>query len=199
MPSFNVDATSQAWIARLKDEPRAESRWEALSNRYDSRLRVFAAHLMGPALRAKTDPDDVISEAWLRILGGIGDFDYRGKNSLYFWLCQQIRRIVIDLSRQVERGGVLDALSSSSQVADPKAANPSEAAARGELETRMAETLEQLPRTYRDLLVARLLEEKSYDEISEATGTTQNTLAQKMLRGLELWRRALGQDPLARI
>ena len=75
-------------------------------------------------------------------------------------------------------------------------AGRSEAASRRELSVRLAESLESLPSTYRKVLVARLLDERSYADIAVETGVKENTLAQQMQRGLALWRQELGSDPM---
>ncbi|MAG58141.1 MAG: hypothetical protein CMJ83_17790 [Planctomycetes bacterium] len=205
LPDPGDDGTSFVWVDRLKREPHAETVWASLEKRYLMRLKVYASQQLGPKLRRQCEPEDIISEAWMRAVSKIDRFEYRRKGSFLDWLQQQIRWVILDRVRQQDRrpppAAALPADSNPENPVgpDPSAQGPGPATevSRKDLKARLVESLESLPEIYRAVLVHHCLESKSVQEIAEETGRKANTVSQQLKRGLELWRRTFGGDPMS--
>jgi RNA polymerase sigma-70 factor (ECF subfamily) len=61
----------------------------------------------------------------------------------------------------------------------------------GEVKVRVEQELRRVPEPYRTTLILRDLEEMSYDEIAEITGTTLGTVKSRLTRGREALKQRL--------
>ena len=75
-------------------------------------------------------------------------------------------------------------------------AGPATQIGRKDLRQRLVESLETVPETYREVLDLACLQSKSRTEIAEILNVKKNTVSQQLKRGLEHWRRVLGENPL---
>lgn len=199
------DGTSAAWVRRLREDPGSNTVWDHLSDRYRNRILVYAAHRLGPQLRRVCDPEDVVNEAWMQIFARVDQFDYRHAGSLYAWLCQQVRRVILTKRRNLDRKGPLPKLHadlpSDAAMPDPPANAPgpiTEAGAR-DLKSQLLESLEKVPLIYRRVLIATHFEQRGRNEVAEELSLKANTVSQQLKRGMELWRSSFGGDPLTHI
>ena len=78
----------------------SETAWRILTGRYRNRLWLKADLLLGTALRRHHNAEDLVQEAWLRVLANFEVFQYRGRDSLFRWLCQQMHRIASEWGRR---------------------------------------------------------------------------------------------------
>ena len=94
---------SEIWVHHLQERPDSDTLWSALHDRYQKRILVYAHYRLGPDLRRTCDAEDMVNEAWIRIVTHWDQFEYRGPDSLFHWLCLQVRRAILDRRRQWER------------------------------------------------------------------------------------------------
>ena len=200
-----ADGTSALFIRQLKHAPQSDSVWSYLSDRYRNRLLLYADHRLGPKLRSVCDPDDVVATAMMRAVKEADSFEYTGPASFFRWLCQKVNWEILDRAREQvrrQRAVIRDAdLQSSWGAADPPAPHtgPRTEVMRRDPMEKLTASLERVPETYRRVLVARFIEDKSRQEIARELGLKPNTVTQQIIRGLEYWRQILGQDPLTHI
>jgi len=189
-------------VQALRRDANAGGALQFLERRYALRLRLFVAHKLGPAMRTRHDPDEIINEAWWRAIRKIDQFEYRKKGSFLDWLRKQVHWVILDRCRHDEGREDLAALDpnddSDAPRGDPAAtgAGPATQIGRKDLRQRLVESLETVPETYREVLDLACLQSKSRTEIAEILNVKKNTVSQQLKRGLEHWRRVLGENPL---
>ena len=70
---------------------------------HQGRLYGYAKRKIGPDWKERIDPDDLLQEAYIAIVGGIGGFTYRDEDSFYAWATRIIDHRFIDLVRRMRR------------------------------------------------------------------------------------------------
>ena len=194
---------SEIWVHHLRERPDSDTLWSALHDRYQKRILVYAHYRLGQELRRTCDAEDVVNEAWFRIVSHWDRFDYRGPDSLFHWLCLQVRRAILDRRRRRDRQsadkegepGEPDLPADVLDVTE-KRMGPRTEVMQMELRDRLTGALEAVPALYRKVLVAVLLEGRAPAEVAEEQGRKADTVRKQLARGMEHWRSALGGDPM---
>jgi RNA polymerase sigma-70 factor (ECF subfamily) len=180
-----------------------------LLERYRAYLVVLARGQIGRRLQSKVDASDVVQDAFL---GAARDFaQFRGTTEGEFraWLRQVLASLLANLVRhyqttqrrdiRLERRLVVE-LDQSAQILDRGLAapqsSPSQQASRREQAVVLAEALEELPEDYRQLLILRHLEGRTFPEVARQTGRSVDSLKKLWPRALAALRRALEGKPL---
>lgn len=181
--------------------PLSQDRWASLKKMYDPHLLAHARARIGVKLARVIDPDEVVDEAWIRVVESWDDFQYAKKNALRSWLCLQVDRVILDRCRRERRhppeavlgGGAAD---STSWAAEPaaKQSGPATIFAKKDRREKVVAAIDRLPEIYRRVLKAVWIEEKSRDEVSKDLHIKPNTLTVQLKRGMELLRSELDQD-----
>jgi len=194
---------SEIWVHHLQERPDSDTLWSTLHDRYQKRILVYAHYRLGPELRRTCDAEDVVNEAWFRIVSHWDQFEYRGPDSLFHWLCLQVRRAILDRRRQWERRcagqqGEANEPALPADVLDvtEQGMGPRTEVMQMELRDRLTEALETVPVLYRQVLVAVLLEGRAPADVAEEHGKKADTVRKQLARGMEHWRSALGGDPM---
>jgi RNA polymerase sigma-70 factor (ECF subfamily) len=160
-------------------------------------LLVLARAQLGPLLRTKLEPEDVVQEMLLQALAKRQQFRGQGDKEMAAWLRQilanvlatQLRRLgqqQRDSSRERSLEAALEESSLRLEAwlaADQS--SPSEGAMRHEELVRLAEALVQLPEDYRTALELRHLRGQSVEEISRLMGRTERSVAGLLRRGMQ--------------
>jgi RNA polymerase sigma factor (sigma-70 family) len=143
-----------------------------------------------------TVAEDVVQDAFVRALGAFQGF--RGENPRA-WLLQIVRNVALDALKRRSRDLTReDSGASGNEGADdgdplsqtPDASdNPEAALARSQDERSLDSLLGALPAELRECVVLRELEDLSYKEISEITGSPIGTVMSRLWRA----RRSLAQ------
>ena len=197
--SFTATALelSEQLIARAQ-EGGGDSVWNSINRRYEPALRVFAAYILGPQLRGKHTSEDLIQEAWMRILPRFQSFEYRGRGCLRRWLTQNMRWIAAEWGRGPEKRKNSE-VSMDSKVPEPSTDDPtpSRSLESDESIQRLADSLEskQLASTYREIILAHCFEGRSVAEIAQARSMRPDTVRRQLHRAKERWKEILGDDP----
>jgi RNA polymerase sigma-70 factor (ECF subfamily) len=125
------------------------------------------------------DAQDVVQEAYMRALRFYGGF--RGgnvrawllqivRNTCYTWLEQnRLKHLTIEFDEQLFG-------------ADPCGPNPEQALLRNDNANLLRQRLEDLPASFREVLILRELEGLSYKEISEVTSMALGTVMSRLSR-----------------
>ena len=171
-----------------------------------SRLPAFARLRIDRALAAKLDADEILAEVFVRAASRLDDLRQWGVNDAYPWLKKIVQDCIIDAHRYYhsKRRNILDEQRLPAESASRllglvgPATTPSNAAARRELEQRLAEVLAQLTPKDRTLLMAVHIEGLSFREAGQALQITEAAARQRNFRVLklvrELWARRYGSE-----
>jgi RNA polymerase sigma factor (sigma-70 family) len=128
-------------------------------------------------------PEDVVQEAFLKLLG-LG----KPPRDVVPWLYRVVRNQAIDASRMADRRGRREAAAGSLRPwfveaeADGLKANDAVAA------------LERLPVDEREVIVARLWGELSFEQIAEVVGCSPSTAFRRYSAGIEALRKELNEN-----
>lgn len=160
------------------------------------RLVAMVQRRIAPALAPRVDPEDILSEAFLRARRRWSNRD--PAMSDYTWLY----RITLDCLIDAWRAANADGRSLRKEVLWPKRSSaqlgmgligsvtsPSEALARKELQEQLAWAVEQLKPDDREILGMRHFDELSYQEAAAVLGISQDAAMQRYARALRRLKR----------
>jgi RNA polymerase sigma-70 factor (ECF subfamily) len=171
---------------------------------YRNYLHLLARLQVGPQLRARLDPSDLVQETLLKAHLHQGQFCGKTEAEFLAWL----RAILANALREALRkaGGKdagrersLDAaLDDSSARLDGLLASdessPSEKGMRRERAVRLADALAQLPDEQREAVELKHLLDRSVEDIAVLMGRTEASVAGLLRRGLQTLRSLLNPD-----
>lgn len=157
------------------------------------RWRLAAESLLPARLRAKVDPDDIVSEALVQAWRDLQNLRDVSTRRFHRWVSSILRHRVDDIvrhhgrakrdvCRQVELPGssVVGALGHDR--------TPSKSVARREQLARIVAALDELDKPHREVILLRILEGYSTREVAERMGDTIDNVAVKLHRALAKFR-----------
>jgi RNA polymerase sigma-70 factor (ECF subfamily) len=165
---------------------------------------ILARVHIGPRLRRKADPADVVQESFLEAHRAFGRFRGDSSAELAQWLRQILAGTLSHLIRRY-RGTqardvrlecqLVDELERSSRSLDrallAKQTSPSKQAARREQVLLLADALETLPEDYREVLILRHVESLTFPEVGQRMNRTVHSVEKLWARALARLRHAL--------
>lgn len=170
-------------------------------------LLVFVERQLGPGLRRKLEPDDILQETSIEALRSLGKFDL-GDRDPFSWLCQIAERKIIDAHRHFfeaqkraagreaalgtpggdsEHAALVDLLVASMTTA-------SQAFSRNLKEVKLLEALARLPEDQREVLRLRYIEGLPSKEIAERIGKSDGAVRVMLTRSLGKLQDLMGPD-----
>lgn len=167
--------------------------WRAWFTVHGRKLLLFARQ----QTRSEADAQDIVQEAMLRLLGKLRDGSFvGGEDSWLPYLFTSIRRLAIDLGRRDDRRRRReDAVGADDQVHELQPNHPWFDSESSDQETRglLERGLRELPEKFSEVIVLKVWGEKTFAEIGEMLGISQNTAASRYRYGLEGLRKTLGR------
>jgi RNA polymerase sigma-70 factor (ECF subfamily) len=186
--------TDEALMIRFQQGDRAA--FAALVKRHKVPLFNFALR----QIRAKTTAEDVVQEAFVRVVQNASDFKHEARFTT--WLYTIARNLCIDHLRKqaLRKHPSLDAKHAQEdggptlgeQTADVRA-NVEREATGGELRVRISAAVETLPDDQREVFLMREVSNLPFKEIAEITGVSENTVKSRMRYALERLQAALSE------
>jgi RNA polymerase sigma-70 factor (ECF subfamily) len=161
-----------------------ERAWRALFERSQVFLLVRLEIEMPGFLRRTSSPEDVLQEAFLKVTQKLDTFEYKGEGSFRRWLNQIVQNEMKNLVRHwhVEHDRLRPITGSHVEGLAGGGASPSQILARiGEQEHLLA-LLRELPSEDQDLLIMRIFEEKSWEEVGLVLGCCRDTASERFDR-----------------
>lgn len=140
----------------------------ALFLRYRKRLRRGLSRMTAGTLATLSiESEDLLQDAMLAALRGIGSFEYRGEGSFLAWLLQTARHELLHRVRAANAKKRAGNHLSWSRTGEPRGddASPSEVAIGNEVEVQIQRCVARLPERERTALVLARYLESSTDEI----------------------------------
>ncbi len=193
-------------IQRCRKGERAAR--DQLFDRYRQYLWLLAQGQLGRHLRAKCDPSDLVQQTLLEAHRDFRHFAGNHEGELLAWMRQilahnlfnETRRYAAqqrNAAREVSLDQLRAGLDHSSVVLGRcLAANtetPSQLALQREAAVRLADTLARLPEDYRTVLLLRIFEGLSAEEVAERMNRSAGAVRMLQLRALTALRAELNQ------
>jgi RNA polymerase sigma-70 factor, ECF subfamily len=187
----------------------AQARAQLFEN-YRPYLQLLAQGQLGRHLRAKCDPSDLVQQTLLEAHRDFGAFKGTHAPELLAWLRRilahnlfnEARRFAArqrDASREVSLEQLQHGLEQSSltlgRCLAASGPSPSSIVAEDEAALRLAETLARLPADYQTVLVLRVLEGRSAEEVGEQLGRSAGAVRMLQMRALTALRELLTERP----
>jgi RNA polymerase sigma-70 factor (ECF subfamily) len=170
---------------------------------FRSYLRLLAGLQVGPRLRPKLDPSDLVQQTLLKAYQARDQFRGGSAAAMAAWLRQILARTLADAvrdlgreRRDVSRERSLEAVLEESShrlgqwLADSGMA-PSEVAEHNEQVVRLADALAELPEPQRLVVLLRYYEGRPLEEIGRCLGRTRPAVASLLRRGIDRLRARL--------
>jgi RNA polymerase sigma-70 factor, ECF subfamily len=175
---------------------------------YRGYLTLLARLQISRRLQGKVDAADLVQETFLCAHRAWPQFQGTSEGELVGWLRQILAGNLANLVRhylgtqrrdiRLERDLALE-LDQSSRILDrglwARQSSPSNQAARREQGLVLANTLDQLPADYREVLILRHLEGLSFPEVAVRMERTLDSVKKLWARALDRLRRSLGGAP----
>ncbi len=158
-------------------------------------FRLFRDHLLGTirtrtgeALATALDPEDVLQDTYVRALGSISRFEWRGEGSTVRWLQGIASHLLLDAARRRARNKQL-------QIdRDPASDDPSASrdGRRKERFERLERAFQDLKPEYRKVLRLARIEGLQIGEIAARTGKSVSAISNLLLRATKQLKQGFG-------
>jgi RNA polymerase sigma-70 factor (ECF subfamily) len=169
----------------------AASDWRVWLDQHGPRLLLFARQ----QTRSHEDAEDILQEAIVKLVDKIQTNEFvGGMESWQAYLYTTIRRLAIDLSRRDDRRRrredivTLDAEAFAASTDPWFETDSSDDETRSQLESKLRE----LPEKFAEVIIMKIWGERTFAEIAETLGISQNTAASRYRYGLEALKKSLG-------
>jgi RNA polymerase sigma-70 factor (ECF subfamily) len=190
----NPDLPDEELLDRFR---RGEARaFEELMRRHRTPIYNFILR----SVRNPATAEEILQDAWLRILQGIGDFQRASKFTT--WAYTVARNLCIDHARKasLRRHPSLDQAPSNGDdgpslgevLPDTRAAVDRTAIGK-ELQVRLLQSIEALPPDQREVFLMREYSNLPFKEIAEIVGAPENTVKSRMRYALERLQESLAE------
>jgi RNA polymerase sigma-70 factor (ECF subfamily) len=182
---------------------------DELFARYRHYLRLLAQGQLGRHLRAKCDPSDLVQQTLLEAHRDFGHFTGRTEAELLGWLRQILAHNLFNEARHFAtkqraadreisldevRGGLDRSSAALGRCLAASGSSPSKSAARRETAVMLADKLAQLPADYQTVIVLRIFEGLSAEEVAQRMGRTAGAVRMLQMRALTALRQEMTTD-----
>lgn len=182
MPQFSI----------VKEVHPAPSDWREWLEFHGPKLLLFARQ----QTRSHEDAEDVLQDAIVKLVEKIRNDEFVGGPEAWQpYLYTTIRRLSIDLSRREDRRKRReDFVGSEEGEAHVESFHPWFESETSDDETRLQleEKLKELPEKFAEVIIMKIWGERTFAEIGEILGISQNTAASRYRYGLEALKKSLG-------
>lgn len=184
MPESTGAADAELIARHRRGDPKA---FEELVGRYVRLAGGIAYHI----LRDYGSAADVVQEAFLKVHSALPDL--REPEKFKGWLYGVVRSCALDAvrRRKYRAATQLSALDGRENlVPDARAEDgPERALERRELEGVVLAGVDKLPESYREVVVLKYMDERSYKEISEVLGISVEAIESRLHRARKILRK----------
>ncbi|MEX1049330.1 MAG: sigma-70 family RNA polymerase sigma factor [Akkermansiaceae bacterium] len=174
------------------DTSPAASAWREWLEAHGPKLLLFARQ----QTRSQEDAKDVFQDALVKLVDKVRSGEFVGGQAAWMpYLYTAIRRLAIDLSRRDDRRKRReDNVSADAATDQYETFHPWFESESSDDETRsqLEEGLKELPEKFAEVIVMKIWGERTFAEIGETLGISQNTAASRYRYGLEALKRSLG-------
>ena len=181
-----------ASLSAVPEASPAASAWREWLETHGPKLLLFARQ----QTRSQEDAKDIFQDALVKLVEKVrtGEF-VGGQDSWQPYLYTAIRRLAIDLSRRDDRRKRReDNVTADAETEQYEAFHPWFESETSDDETRaqLESSLKELPEKFAEVITMKIWGERTFAEIGEILGISQNTAASRYRYGLEALKRSLG-------
>ena len=203
--------TEALLIRAAAGEPAA---WGRLLTAHQEKLRRMVAFRMDPRLRGRVDAADIVQDAFVEASAHRADYfrtpEPQRAPAFFLWLRGVVGNKLLEVHRHhlgtrmrdAKRERPLDGPRSSDDTSAALYAHltagvtrASVAAVRGEVKTRLAEALDGMDPTDREVLALRHFEQLTSGEAAQFLGIQERAAAKRYLRALQRLKQILSEMP----
>jgi RNA polymerase sigma-70 factor (ECF subfamily) len=168
--------SEQALIQRARNDPDA---FRTIFRAMHPRVFAYVAYRVGRA----EDAEDITAEVFMRVVNGLGRFEYRGEGSFTAWLFQIAHREVARFfsRKRIDADIPMDELPDIAGY-DP---TPEQALVRKERFAAVRAALAELPPRRAEVLTLKFYGELRNKEIAAVLGLDERTVASNLSRALD--------------
>lgn len=181
----------------------ANEEFDRLFEQAAPRLLLFVDLRLGPALRARLDPDDVLQEAYLAGLSGFGADAPRAPRAFAAWMARVVENCLRGLAdhfaaRKRTPPGGATSLSAILERVRAGVTGPATAAARVDDGNRLRAVIEILPDDQRQALLQRYFADLDLETIAAGMGRSVSAVRRLLVKATaRLGAALLGDDGAA--
>lgn len=187
-----VTPNPMATLTAVSEASPAASAWREWLQEHGPRLLLFARQ----QTRSHEDAKDIFQDALVKLVEKVRTGEFVGGQEAWLpYLYTAIRRLAIDLSRRDDRRKRReDSVNADAETGQYDALLPwfetesSDDETRSQLET----GLKELPQKFAEVITMKIWGERTFAEIGETLGISQNTAASRYRYGLEALKKNLG-------
>jgi RNA polymerase sigma-70 factor (ECF subfamily) len=179
-------------LSVVSDAQPAASAWREWLELHGPKMLLFARQ----QTRSLEDAKDIFQDALVKLVEKVRSGEFVGGEEAWQpYLYTAIRRLAIDLSRRDDRRKRReDNVSADAETEQYEAFHPWFESESSDDETRaqLERGLKELPEKFAEVITMKIWGERTFAEIGETLGISQNTAASRYRYGLEALKRSLG-------
>jgi len=168
------------------------SAWRSWLEAHGPRLLLFARQ----QTRSQEDAQDIFQDALVKLAEKLRTGEFVGGQEAWMpYLYTAIRRLAIDLSRRDDRRRRReDTVGFEADLDQRETSHPwfESEASDDETRAQLEASLKELPPKFAEVIIMKIWGERTFAEIGESLGISQNTAASRYRYGLEALQRKLG-------
>ena len=174
-----------------------DSALEQLCRVHGERVRRIIRLRMGKEIRPRLDSMDLVQDALVSALGGLGDFTYKNEGDFLRWLSKITQNALRDnldklytakrdirKELRIEHQGPTTGSGCVGVPGPIEATTPSVIMSKKEDLDRLEKTIDELKPVYREVIVLAKIEGLSYKEIGERLGKSMDSVGHLLSRAM---------------
>lgn len=185
------EETPMPALSVVQDAPTAASAWRDWLQSHGPKLLLFARQ----QTRSHEDAKDVFQDALVKLVEKVSSGEFvGGQDAWQPYLYTTIRRLAIDLSRRDDRRKRReDSVTADAETGQYDALQPwfENEASDDETRAQLEKGLKQLPPKFSEVILMKIWGDRTFAEIGETLGISQNTAASRYRYGLEALKKSL--------
>jgi RNA polymerase sigma-70 factor (ECF subfamily) len=164
--------------------------FEALYLAHRDALAVRLERKLGRRVSEESSLEDLLQETFLRALGLMDRFEWRGEGSVLRWLVAIGEHLILNAAQRAARGPLKLEVGPAGEPRDP-GVSPSRAMRREERLRRLEKALAGLSPAEREAILAMRIDGLSLEEAARRLGKSPEAIKKAVTRALERLRRKL--------
>ena len=186
------EVNPMASLTLVAEASPAASAWREWLEAHGPKLLLFARQ----QTRSHEDAKDVFQDALVKLVEKVRSGEFvGGQESWQPYLYTAIRRLAIDLSRRDDRRKRReDSVTADAETGQYDALQPwfENDSSDDETRAQLEKSLKELPAKFSEVILMKIWGERTFAQIGETLGISQNTAASRYRYGLEALKRNLG-------
>jgi RNA polymerase sigma-70 factor (ECF subfamily) len=184
---FSTGASDEALLKRSAEGDSGA--FDELFSRHSGPIYSFLSRMIS----ARSDPEDLLQETFLRVITHAGDF--KSGMAIRPWLFTIARNVALNWMKKSRLRADLEVQTDLSdwqpRSTAPQPPDPSRQAEMEEDKKRVLAAMEELPPLHREILILTIFNGFSYEEAAAITGDPESTLRSRVFHALRKLRERL--------